>query len=359
MGIVWLVLLGGVALVGSALWYANTHATPVVQPVGVEDKEWSPDVYGMTLTSFSFKGSDGVELPACIATSSPEGQLTARQSRVLDHGKQLGFETDGSAKKMLVVLSTTWDRGIDHSLSMAEALVPYGITCVLWDARGKDNEREYCQYGLLEAGDVSRLLDAVEARIGKRELVAAVGQGFGAAVLLRATVGEPRIRNLVSIDAFPILRHALLKDLGEEMSDWRKQLEVRLINWGMERKAGYTSADVVCVDDADKLTVPAMVLSTGQHFYAGFDEALTIYKVLKDGDKELYDLANESDAQDARERNYKERIVDKRGRTKEFDWNVKLYRNEEQLQAHIANWLLTRTHLLMPVALPNTPSKKK
>ena len=70
--------------------------------------------------------------------------------------------------------------------------------------------------------------------------MAAVGQGFGAAVLLKAASEDPRIRCMVSMDCFPSLKTVAVREMEQ---DWGKPLcyaAYWLLDAGVDWRAGFS-----------------------------------------------------------------------------------------------------------------------
>ena len=99
--------------------------------------------------------------------------------------------------------------------------------------------------------DVTALLDTVGEKTGGLPPVAAVGQGFGAAVLLKAASEDPRIRCMVSMDCFPSLKTVAMREMEQE---WGKPLCYpafpRLMDAGVAWRADFSTFDVAPVDYA-------------------------------------------------------------------------------------------------------------
>ncbi len=147
--------------------------------------------------------SDGTAIEGYLVRQGRPEALSPRQSRVRDTLKLRGKMPHLEAKPELVVIAASWNEGVESSLPLAEGLAGAGYTSLIWNPRGKNNTRQFCTYGLREYADVTALLDAVSRKQGGLPPVAAVGQGFGAAVLLKAASEDPRIRCMVSMDCFP------------------------------------------------------------------------------------------------------------------------------------------------------------
>ncbi len=81
-----------------------------------------------------------------------------------------------------------------HMLNMASTYSRLGYTTLAPDSRAHgESGGQYVTYGLLERADLSRWVDAIQSESCSSG-VYAIGVSMGAAVLLQALPGEPRIR---------------------------------------------------------------------------------------------------------------------------------------------------------------------
>ena len=255
VGVVW----GGV----SCWFYVNDLAQPVLKPINqsyvgyTKVPRKSP---GLHMEPFTFKGWDGGEVQAVIAVK--DGEESSRQLSVI--GDLMNQPVERLRQIDYVLVCVDWDHGIRSALPVAESLTAAGLTCVLWEPRGMDDRRPYCTHGLKECRDVPLLLDAVAARSGKKDPVfAAVGQGFGAGLLLQAAATEPRIRGLVSIDAYASLRQSVERTMPEGLL---RPVVLWLMDQRISRTAGMESFDVAPVERAADMNrnVPVLVVNLAQ-----------------------------------------------------------------------------------------------
>lgn len=96
-------------------------------------------------------------------------------------------------------------------LPWALLLAQNGWQCVLVDLRGhgkSTGKRVY--YGIKEADDMSRLLDALARDKQLDPPVAMVGESYGAALALRCETTDPRIHEVVAIAPYASLSNATL-----------------------------------------------------------------------------------------------------------------------------------------------------
>ena len=297
--------------------------------------------------------SDGTAIEGYLVRPGRPEALSPRQSRVRDTLKLRGKMPHLEAKPELVVIAASWNEGVESSLPLAEGLAGAGYTGLIWNPRGKNNTRQFCTYGLREYADVTALLNAVSRKQGGLPPVAAVGQGFGAAVLLKAASEDPRIRCMVSMDCFPSLKTVAVREMEQ---DWGKPLcyaAYWLLDAGVDWRAGFSTFDVAPVDDALKLDYPVMVVCTNQYFFSTLEDCLSIYDSLKNEKKQLYESIREGEPYGTRERTFLHSIEGKKGEKFEKVYKVNVYAGDDELQAGIAEWIHENTRMPMPRVLPH------
>ncbi len=296
-----------------ALWlwnYVDDLTAPILVPKnpayeGVS--ELPRQAPGMQMEAFSFKGEDGVDVPALLVTRAPynpaaEDDSTSRQLAVTADLATHKAERLGALDYVLVCVD--WDHGIRSALPLTESLTAAGLTCVLWEPRGADSCRPHCTHGLRESRDVPRLIDALAARSGKENpVVVGIGQGFGASLMLYAAAAEPRLRGLVAIDAFASLRESVLRTLPQS------RLFTPVTMWLVDRKLsgtiGIECFDVAPVESAARISrdVPVLVVNLSQDTpVSNLDDALTIYRQLPSDKREVWTLRRADDAPEAARR---------------------------------------------------------
>lgn len=283
--LVQLFLLFFLVAAGVLAWFTWYVSTPLLIPVGGEEPSSYPVAGSLVMEPVEAVSSDGTAIEGYLVRPGRPEALSPRQSRVRDTLKLRGKMPHLEAKPELVVIAASWNEGVESSLPLAEGLAGAGYTSLIWNPRGKNNTRQFCTYGLREYADVTALLDAVSRKQGGLPPVAAVGQGFGAAVLLKAASEDPRIRCMVSMDCFPSLKTVAVREMEQ---DWGKPLcyaAYWLLDAGVDWRAGFSTFDVAPVDDALKLDYPVMVVCTNQYFFSTLEDCLSIYDSLKNEKK--------------------------------------------------------------------------
>ena len=316
-----------------ACWfYINDLVQPVLQPVNQSYVGYANvprKAPGLRMEPFSFKGWDGGELQAVIAVK--EGEESSRQLSVI--GDLMNNPADRLHQIDYVLVCVDWDHGIRSALPLAESLTAAGLTCVLWNPRGVDDRRAYCTHGLKECRDVPLLLDAVTQRSGKSAPVfAAVGQGYGAGLLLQAAASEPRIRGLVSIDAYASLRQSVERTMPGGVL---RPVLLWLMDQRINRTAGMESFDVAPVEQAAYMdrNVPVLVVNLAQDSpVSTLSDAVTIYRRLPSDQRDVWTLRSESDPAGATHREMKF------GRRREVV-QVGLMNDEESIMSSMVLWL--------------------
>ncbi len=309
-----LIAFVGLVLGGGFLWwYSGYQAAPLLAPSNpvFDDLEREVLEYpGLRFEHFSLQGEDGVDIPAVIVQAS--GQVTPQMSewsdRLAPHSLPALRHTD------YVLVSVEWDHGIISALPLAEAICAAGMTCVLWEPRGKDNAREYCTHGLREKQDVSLLIDALVQREGREGLmILSVGRGFGASMMLQAAAQEPRLAAMVAIDSYASLSESLRRTItGSKML---RQAKIWLIDRHLQRKVGYEIFDVAPVESVISMReeTPLLLMNLArQSMVAQLDDALNLYRQSPSESKQVWTLRGREDAPDdvARLVNYRERKGD-------------------------------------------------
>ncbi len=308
-----LALVGLVLGAGFLWWYSGYQAAPILAPSNPVFDDLERDVLeypGLRFEHFSLHSEDGVDIPAVIVQAS--GQVTPQMSewsdRLAPHSLPALRHTD------YVLVSVEWDHGIISALPLAEAICAAGMTCVLWEPRGRDNAREYCTHGLREKQDVSLLIDALEQREGREGLVIlGVGRGFGASMLLQAAAHELRLTAMVAIDSYASLGEALRRTItGSKML---RQAKIWLIDRHLQRKVGYEIFDVAPVESVISMRgeTPLLLMNLArQSAVARLDDALNLYRQSPSESKQVWTLRGSEDAPGDVSRlvNYRERKGD-------------------------------------------------
>lgn len=323
---------------GVSTWfYVNDLVQPVLMPMNQSYVGYANvprKAPGLRMEPFIFKGWDGGDVQAVIAVK--DGEESSRQLSVI--GDLMNAPVERLHQIDYVLVCVDWDHGIRSALPVAESLTAAGLTCVLWEPRGKDDRRAYCTHGLKESRDVPLLLDAVAARSGKSDPVfAAVGQGYGAGLLLQAAASEPRIRGLVSIDAFASLRQSVARTMPDGVL---RPVIMWLMDQRIRRTAGMESFDVAPVEQAADMdrNVPVLVVNLAQDSpVSNFKDALTIYRRLRSDKRDVWTLRSENDPVGATHRE----LTVGRGRRGE-EILVGLLQDEDSAMSSILHWINDR-----------------
>ncbi|MBR4108641.1 MAG: hypothetical protein IKK45_08150 [Akkermansia sp.] len=332
---------------GVCAWvYINDMVQPVLEPLNQAYTGYSNvprRAPGLKLEVFEFTGWDGLPVQAVLATK--DGEESSRQLSVI--GSLAAQPATRLGQIDYVLVSVDWDHGIRSALPLAESLTAAGIACVLWDSRGKDNCRTYCTHGLQESRDVPALLDAVTKRSGMAHPVfAAVGQGYGASLLLQAAAMEPRIRGLVAIDAYASLRQSVVRTIPETM--WRP-IVMGLMDMRIRSIAGMESFEVAPGDRASdiKRDVPVLIVNLLQdNPVSTLEDALMIYRRLRSERREVWTLRSAEDSPESTSRD----IFYGNGRRKQTPLSVRLVQDADSALPSIIHWM--NEHVVDAVEAP-------
>jgi competence protein ComEC len=229
---------GAVAALGFALglilclvlavveWGAWTLVLPRRPPMSVatDDPPWEP---------IEVRAGDGVLLRGSWRPAAEAGGRTA----LLHHG----FGEAGAALR-----------------PRAEALARLGWSVAVPDARGfgrSDGDRS--SFGGREADDLRAWIDALAGRDGPDLFLVAWGRSMGAAVVLRAAAGDPRIRALILEAPYP--------DLVVTVGAWLARLHLpRALAGPLVLRAGTLAGVSLArprpIDLAPSVRVPTLIL---------------------------------------------------------------------------------------------------
>ncbi len=338
---------------GVSTWfYINDLVEPVLAPLNQSYVGYTNvprRVPGLRMEPFTFKGWDGGDVQAVIAVK--DGEESSRQLSVI--GDLMNTPAERLHQIDYVLVCVDWDHGIRSALPVAESLTAAGLTCVLWEPRGMEDRRPYCTHGLKECRDVPMLLDAVAARSGKSAPVfAAVGQGYGAALLLQATAIEPRIRGLVSIDAYASLRQSVERTMPQGLL---RPVVMWLMDQRIRRTAGMESFDVAPVEraaDVDR-NVPVLVVNLAQDSpVSNFKDAMTIYRRLPSDHRDVWTLRSDADPAGASIRE----VTLGRG-TRRESVSVGLLDDEDSAMSSIVYWINDRVVDAVEAPRVNDPAR--
>lgn len=343
-----LLLIGCGAVV---LWLRVENRTlRVLQPVNTLYKGYSdlPErAEGVQLTPFEYKGYDGSKGVACLVTASDkEGGQTPRQQALLE---KLLPEKLGNLNRIdYAFICAGWDHGIRAALPLAETLAAAGISCVLWEPRGKDSVRKYSTRGLLESKDVPLIMDALQQQNGRDDLFfVGVGEGYGAELLLHAAAREPRLRAVVSVDACSSLS-TLLKRSGVPM------LMRELIGRRMQMLTGLEPFDIAAVKSVFSLyrRTPVLFIFTDRPGQEGAaEDSLAMHTQLHPDQSTLATIRRPDDPPDATSR---QTVFVQKGDTHEVrhQLTIELLRDADEVPVMILRWMNQR----IPSLLENTPA---
>lgn len=277
-------------------FYIEGQVQPILVPMNQAYTGYSnlpKKVLGLHMEPFTFKGWDGGEMQAVLV--SKEGEESSRQLAVMSDLSVNPVEKLGVID--YVLLCVDWDHGIRSALPLAETLTAAGLRCVLWDPRGMDNRRPYCTHGLRESQDVPLLIDALEADSERPDpVIVAVGQGYGAGLMLRAAAHDKRIQGLAVIDAYASLRQSVKRMLPDSLLT---PVVLELMNLRMDRTVGMECFDVAPVEQASFIDrdVPVLVIHlTRDNPVCTLADSLTIYHRLCSDRREVWALLRGDEA---------------------------------------------------------------
>ena len=335
-----LVLL--MAALGAAcvwLWcLVDNRVQPLLRPMNPAYAGYDSvpaSIPGMGMRPFTFTGWDGEPVQAVEVWK--EGEESSRQLTVMgdlaNHPVERLHEID------YVLVCVDWDHGILSAVPLAEALTAAGLHCVLWNPRGVNDRREYCTHGLREAADVPALIDALVAHSSKeRPEVVAVGQGFGANMLLRAAAHERRIHGLVSIDAFASLRQSLGRLIEGDLA---RIVLGQLMDMRINSVIDMESFEVAPVQSASEINrnVPVLAVNLVQdNPVSTIDDAIAIYRRLKSDQRAIWAIRTGEDEADDDERKI-EVLEGPSGKEVPVIETVRLFNDEEDAVVGIIHWL--------------------
>lgn len=340
-------------------------AEPIILPLNHQkNKNLStiPEEHlGIRLSEFSFIGHDGTVIPAIEAAKDEED--SSRQRSVLselDHTQANKLQYIDYA-----LVCVDWDYGIRSALPLAEYLTAAGIRCILWEPRGKDNARLYCTHGLRESQDVPLLIDTLAKRCNKeRPIIVAVGQGYGAGLLLRATAADDRIRGIVSIDAMASLRESISRTMPD---DWLTHVKLALIDFKICRTVGYECFDVAPVESATNINrnTPALIINLQQdNPIHTINDALAIFRQLPCDTKDAWTLRTTADPPHATTRT-EICTVGQGENEQQQEYELHLMESEEAAYTGIIRWLhdtfltaIDKPHIITPQRPRLTPDSQ-
>lgn len=192
-----------------------------------------------------------------------------------------GWVFRAEAPRGLVVLLHGKDINRQHFLPQALHLRALGFTVVALDQRAHgQSEGTSITYGVLEVGDVQRVLDAVPV-----QPVFVVGESFGAAVALQVAAVEPRIAGVVAAASFADLRTLLNEKTPFFFDEKTKAATLSTA----EAQAGFDLDAVSPEKAAARITAPVLLVHGTNDTFIPIQHSLRIFAALT-GPKELVRL---------------------------------------------------------------------
>ena len=352
VNIIILLLVGGGALV---LWLRVENRTMrVLQPVSPLYKGYSdlPDrAEGVRLTPFEYEGYDKKKGLACIVTGTgEEGGKTPIQQALLE--KLLPERLDNLGSVDYVLICVDWDHGIRSALPLAETLAATGLSCVLWEPRGKNSAREYSTRGLLESKDIPLIIDALEQISGKKDLlIFGIGRGYGAELMIHAATKDQRLRAIAGINACTSLS-SLLKRSGVSV------LMRELISHRMETLTGLEPFDIAAVKSVfalDRQTPVLLIYTEEPGLESSPDDSIAMFTQLHPAQRQLATLRRADDPPHATTRDL---VFVQKGGTHEIKHHLTadLLQDADEIPALILRWMNQHVPALLetPAPLPQS-----
>lgn len=331
------------------LWQkVDTQVQRVLQPTNqlyVGYADLPEKTLGVQLLPFEVTGWDNRPIQACIVRRTENAaDLTPRQLALMD--QLVGVDLKDLAEFDFALVCADWDHGIRSALPLAEELAAAGITCVLWEPRGKNSARPWCTYGLQESRDIPFIINALEKQTGRRDLLlAGVGKGFGAGLMLQGAAVEPRLRCVVA--QAPIASMSKLLKRAHVSTIMRELIGIRM-NW----LTGLEPFDIAAVKSAANIRreVPVLIVYAPAENTAQ-EDAVAIYTQLRCDDKRFITPRNASDAPDAETRTI---IYSPDGGTREVQQRVEvdLVPQSEHIPVEMLRWLNAQVRTLQDLPAP-------
>lgn len=328
-------------------WFAWHESSPILTPISPElsSLEQKPrSAPGLQLDYFEFRGVDGKNYQACIASREETDTATPAQLKIIDNIKQAQLS---SPPKGYLLIATEWAKGISASLAKAELFTAAGFTCILWDSTPIDGEQNFCSHGFFEHKNVPFLIDACIAKEGAIHPIMALGYGYGASLLLQAAAIDPRIRNIVAIDAYTTLKEIIQNRELATRGKLLSYLSFFLIDAGLSLRADYRSFQVAPVAAASNLNVPVMVACTDEYVNSSQKDAALIYSSVKSNERAVYNLRGDAPV-NQQTRPYIPMIKGIQEFKPQSAIDLTLYQDEDELNKLIISWLNQHTSNPLP-----------
>ena len=349
----WVLILLPLAVIAGGIWlllHVDNQAQQLLHPTSSLYSGYSElpkQVQGLNLEPFAIHGEGDHMIRACLASvhdssifGSPRQQVV--QERIKD------TDLSGLEAADYVLVSADWDHGIRSALPMAEQLATAGLRCVLWEPRGTDQARSYCTRGILECKDVSYLIDELERRSGRKNLIViGVGRAFGSELMLHAASNEPRLRGIVAIDVPAPLNKVLQR---RSLPIWQREL----IGWRMKNITGLEPFDFAAVKSVFKLPRERPVLlicSNKETPESESEDTYALYSQLHPEQRQLYILRRKEDPADT---DHREIHYTQQGGTRSVKHNVRadLLNDSEAILPAILRWINNVAPGLKEVPVP-------
>ncbi len=336
IGVFILACVGGVCFLW---WYSAHQADPLLRPsnpafTGTDD--YMKNYPNLQVDNFQFEGWDGTDIPAVIV------QRSAQPSSQMERWRSLIDKQDYHSLKHAdyVLVSVEWDHGIESALPIAEVLASAGMKCVLWESRGINDTREYCTHGLRESRDVPLLLNSLEKRDSRDDLIViALGRGYGASLFLQSVSIEDRLSALISIDSYASLSESFKRSIPAE-HEILTMGKMWLIDRQLDRKVGYEIFDVAPVESVIEMEfeTPLLLMNLSQHSgLTTLNDALNIYRQSPSKVKEIWTLRDAADLQnETRTVSYAYKAADEEVR---LQLDIKLKDNEDMAYVSMISWV--------------------
>jgi len=225
-------------------------------------------------------GAGGLLHPA-RRTLSVERPAEAREVTITGAGPPLRgwfFRNPAGSRGTLVYLHGSADNRTS-GLSIARRFLARGFDVLAYDSRAHGaSEGDACTYGYFEKEDLTRALDAVEAR-----RVVLFGVSLGAAVALQAAPVEPRIAGLVAVATFADLRSVAMERAPFFASAAQIEEAFRLA----ERRARFEVDAVSPVRAAADIRVPVLLVHGAADRETSAQHSRRVFEALPGGRKRL------------------------------------------------------------------------
>lgn len=245
-----------------------------------------PARFGMVMGAiFEVPTTDGYVLKARMLRPAKDPGEAVKTRRMRDRLSPVERLPWGETRGTVVMLHGR--SGIkEDAFPVAERFVAAGFSCLVYDARAHgESGGDFATYGVRESGDLSRVLDATEARYGSESLEPWLGFGIsqGAAVLVQALPGEPRLQAGVAVAPFsrlePVLERAVANRISPHMPS--------VLTWSVMTlgsvRGGFDAREVNPVTAASRIGVPLMVVHGEEDGVIPLAQGRAVFEALPEG----------------------------------------------------------------------------